>query len=510
MAVEHELGDTIADRFRLTEILGQGGIGITYAAVDEQTQQEVALKVLSLQQLDNWKTLELFERETEILQQLDHPQIPDYIDYLQIDREDSQEFHLAQELVKGQSLAELIAKGWRPNEEELKDIAQQVLGILTYIHNLVPPVTHRDIKPQNLIRKSDGTIMLVDFGAVTDTYKQTQLAGTTFVGTYGYMAPEQYQGRAQTASDLYGLGATLLYLHTGKPPADFPQARLKIDFRSEVNFSSDFADWLEGLLEPALEDRFQSADVALDALTTPTAKIKENDIDQSGAITPPVDSPIQLKRDQDQLKVTIPANGLKKNREIFSRWNKIILLTISPLFLLLAFTVPTDTETSRADIVLVSSLTFIWSFGVCSFLVTIYQAIYHFRKGIIRWKKQILPIIMLVLLLITFLILVLFFFFGLWALMITLYQEITPIVNRFKGADLTINRDNFVLNWQWSILGSHKDKQEIGKISQLVTDSFPPKLRCYRSDICDYSLDDCLTALEKQWLEKEINNFLNG
>ncbi len=503
MAVEHQVGDTIADRFHLTEILGQGGIGITYAAVDEQTQQEVALKVLSLQQLDNWKTLELFERETETLKQLDHPQIPEYIDYLQIDRQDSQEFYLAQELVKGESLAELIAKGWQPNETELKDIAQQILGILTYIHSLVPPVTHRDIKPQNLIWKADGTIMLVDFGAVTDTYQQTQLADTTFVGTYGYMAPEQYQGRAQPASDLYGLGATLLYLHTGKSPAEFPQARLKIDFRSEVNLSPSFADWLEGLLEPTLEDRFQSADVALDALSHPSAKTKENDVDHSAVIAPPVDTPIQLQREQDQLKVTIPANGLQKNREIFHRWNKIMLLLMSPLFLWLAFTAPTDTEASRTDLLIGFLLLFLFVFGFCSFLVAVYQEIYYLRKGIIRWKTSIL-------LLLIYLISVWFFLFGSWVLISTLYRELTPIVKRFKGADLTINRDQFSLVWQWSILGSHKDKQKIGKISQLITDSSPPKLRCYRSDICDYSLDDCLTAIEKQWLEQEINEFLHA
>jgi len=287
MVVEHQIGDIIGDRFRLTKVLGQGGTGITYAAIDERTQQQVALKALSVQQLQDWKTLELFEREAQTLKQLDHPQIPDYIDYVQIDKQNNQQFYLAQQLVEGQSLAELVSKGWRPSEVELKNIAQQVLGILTYLHSLVPPVIHRDIKPKNLIRKADGTIMLVDFGAIQNAYQQSQVAGSTFVGTYGYMAPEQCRGRAQKTSDLYGLGGTLLYLHTGESPADFPEARSKINFRSKVNLSRRFANWLEGMLEPVLEDRFQSAEEALKVISDPYTKNKTRsakDISKVGTV----------------------------------------------------------------------------------------------------------------------------------------------------------------------------------------------------------------------------------
>jgi ankyrin repeat protein len=90
--------------------------------------------------------------------------------------------------------------------------------------------------------------------------------GSTVVGTYGYMAPEQFRGDAVPASDLYGLGTTLLFLLTHRVPSDLPQKRLRIHFRDRVQISEAFADWLEKLIEPDVEDRFTSARAALNAL----------------------------------------------------------------------------------------------------------------------------------------------------------------------------------------------------------------------------------------------------
>ncbi len=156
--------------------------------------------------------------------------------------------------------------GWRVSEEEVKAITRQMLDILNYLHRLNPPVIHRDIKPQNIIRNSKNRIYLVDFGAVQALYNQT--FAKTFVGTLGYMPPEQFRGETCFASDLYALGATLLFLLTHRNPAELPQKRLKIDFRDRISTSERFKDWLEKMLEPAVEDRFQSAQDALQALET--------------------------------------------------------------------------------------------------------------------------------------------------------------------------------------------------------------------------------------------------
>jgi serine/threonine protein kinase len=265
----HEASGSILDeRYRLIELLGEGGSGSTYRAVRLADEAVVAIKVLSLHHLKDWKQLELFEREAQILSQLNHPQIPRYIDYFHVDTPTDRAFYIVQQLAPGQPLNALIQSGWHGTEAEIKSIALQLLEILQYLQAQSSPLIHRDIKPHNIVRSDDGTVFLVDFGAVQATYNNTLMKGATVAGTYGYMAPEQFRGRAIPASDLYGLGATVLYLLTHRSPADLPQERLKVNFRSHVSIGNSFADWLETMLEPDEADRFTSANQSLKALNS--------------------------------------------------------------------------------------------------------------------------------------------------------------------------------------------------------------------------------------------------
>ena len=266
MKLLHQPEEIIAQRYCILNQLGQGGVGITYQALDLNTNEKVALKVLPLRRMTDWKKIELFEREAQILSQLNHPAIPHYLDYFQIDTESDKSFYIVQQLAPGKSLDELVENGWLPDEKEVHKIAIKVLEILTYLHSLTPPVIHRDIKPQNIILNSDKQVFLVDFGAVQDTYHNTVTGGSTIVGTFGYMAPEQFRGQAVLSTDLYGLGTTILFLLTGKSPADLPSRKLKINFRSEVCVSRQFANWLEKMLSPVIEERFPSAAAALAVL----------------------------------------------------------------------------------------------------------------------------------------------------------------------------------------------------------------------------------------------------
>lgn len=271
MEILHRQGEIIRDRYQIVTTIGSGGMATTYAAVDLANSQRVALKVLSLNRADDWKTLELFEREAKVLANLHHPFVPQYLDCFEIDLDSDRRFYLVQELVEGESLAALIERNWQPNEAEVKEIALQLLNILVYLHSLSPPVIHRDIKPANIIRDRQGNISLVDFGAVQAVYRNTISVSGTFVGTLGYMSPEQLRGNVVPASDLYSLGCSLIFLLTRKLPTDLPQKRMKLDFRSQVNLSSHFADWLDKLLEPAIEDRFTSASVASKTLKSKRA-----------------------------------------------------------------------------------------------------------------------------------------------------------------------------------------------------------------------------------------------
>ncbi len=322
----HQAGEIVQSRYRIMSVLGQGGIGITYAALDAQTGDRVAIKALSFRRMNEWKMLELFEREARVLSQLDHPAIPRYLDYFQIDSDHDRDFYIVQQLVEGKSLAQAIADGWHGREEDIKQIAEQVLDVLIYLHELKPPVIHRDIKPQNIILQPNRKIALVDFGAVQDTYRSTQVGGSTVVGTYGYMPPEQFRGKAVPATDLYALGATILFLLTGRSPAELPEIKLKLSFRDSVNISSHFADWLDKMIEPAIEDRFSSAKQSLKALQNlilPSLESRISDLDISRSLRlnsdrptkyqypKPLGSRIEIKKTDNILKVDIPSAGLR-------------------------------------------------------------------------------------------------------------------------------------------------------------------------------------------------------
>jgi eukaryotic-like serine/threonine-protein kinase len=307
MEIQHQPGQIISDRYSILHILGQGGIGITYAAEDLQTCKKVALKAIYLRRNDDIKVLELFEREARILAQLKHPAIPAYIDCFEVSKRRDRFFYLAQQLAEGRSLAQLIENGWHVPETEVRWIATQILDILVYLQQLAPPVIHRDIKPHNIIRRDDGQIFLVDFGAVQDVYHRTITGGSTVVGTYGYMAPEQFHSKATLATDLYGLGTTLIYLLTRKTPTDLPQHKLKIDFRSQVQVERQFANWLERMIEPVAEDRFLSAKEALSVLRGETELISSKTLE----LRRTVNSPIAIKHNRKQLVVKIPPVWLR-------------------------------------------------------------------------------------------------------------------------------------------------------------------------------------------------------
>ncbi|MFS0513398.1 serine/threonine protein kinase [Nostoc sp. UIC 10607] len=258
----------LQDRYQIQRQLGNNGIRQTWLALDLQASNDenstVVVKLLAFGGTVQWDDLKLFEREAQILKQLNHPRIPRYIDYFCID-DRTLWFALIQEYIPGESLKDKLAVGKRFSEKRARKIAVEVLNILTYLHELNPGVLHRDIKPSNLIWGEDNRIYLVDFGAVQD---KAAKEGVTFtvVGTYGYAPMEQFGGRAVAASDLYALGATLIHLLTGTCPSDLPQQDLRLQFTDRVNLSPSFVSWLQKLIEPAPEQRFTSAREALNVL----------------------------------------------------------------------------------------------------------------------------------------------------------------------------------------------------------------------------------------------------
>jgi hypothetical protein len=162
----------------------------------------------------------------------------------------------------------MVNRGWRADEKEVARIAKELLTILQYLGSRRPAVVHRDVKPSNIViegGKTGGRVFLVDFGGVQAVAATGGMPGSTVIGTYGFMAPEQFRGAAQPASDLYGLGATVLFMLSGRPPSAFPVDRLRLDL-SSVAMGPVLEALVEGLLEPVLEDRL-TAEEALNVIT---------------------------------------------------------------------------------------------------------------------------------------------------------------------------------------------------------------------------------------------------
>lgn len=264
---EHD--ELIASRYQRLRLLGQGGFGQTWLVYDKEGDREVVLKQLDMRRAQDWKSVELFEREAQVLRGLHHEAIPKYLGDFRLETEGRMELFLVQELARGQDLRAWIEElGWRPTTDEIIALTAQLLKVLIYLHALVPPVIHRDLKPQNIMRDAQGRISLVDFGSVKASWQELG-RGSTVAGTFGYMAPEQLRGVGVAQTDLYGVGTTLLYLITRQDPSQLPSKGLNIDFRAVTQLPEPLAAWLDRCLEADYERRFPSAQAALDALLAP-------------------------------------------------------------------------------------------------------------------------------------------------------------------------------------------------------------------------------------------------
>ena len=263
-----QTGDLINERYTVDALIGKGGMGQTYRATDSSSGKEVALKILNFSKLTNWKELELFEREIEVLKSIKNPLIPNYIDHFETDIGGQTELVLVQEYVRGDNLHRLIKGGRRFSEDEIGEIIQSLLETVSYIHKLNPPIVHRDINPKNIVQDQAGRVYLVDFGAVGHIVSNTLAAvrSNTFVGTLGYMPPEQLYGKVTPSSDIYSLGVTILFLLTGKEPSQFELINMRLDYHDHVKISSALRTLLDRMIEPDMNKRLGDAAAALSEL----------------------------------------------------------------------------------------------------------------------------------------------------------------------------------------------------------------------------------------------------
>ncbi|MGB3295132.1 MAG: serine/threonine-protein kinase [Phormidesmis sp.] len=283
--------ECLSDRYEILQPIGQPFGCHQVLAKDIQQQRSVVIKSLALGANTPAEDIGCFEREIQLLKLLDHPTIPRYIDSFPLETPKGKVMVLVQAHRGSRILVLPKADGALPTypESALKEIAKQLLQGLVYLHG--KGLVHRDIKPSNIamVRHGEplGQVSWLNFGSVQ--YVQAQRKDV-LVGTYGYMPPEQVGGQATFASDLYSLGATLIYLAVGRHLGDLPRHGSNIQFDCPATqLSASFQQWLNWLIEPYVGDRPASAKQALAALNhLPLAMLKRRLVQPTRAQMLPV------------------------------------------------------------------------------------------------------------------------------------------------------------------------------------------------------------------------------
>ncbi|MFM9265156.1 serine/threonine-protein kinase [Tychonema sp. BBK16] len=259
----------LRDRYRAVKVIGQGGFGRTFLAVDEDKPSKPrcvikqflpaeAVLIPSASNRNSKKAAELFEQEAMRLDELGkHPQIPELLAYcIQDNRQ-----YVVQEFIDGQNLAQIVATEGIFTDNEIQDLLNSLLPVLHFIHS--HNVIHRDIKPGNIIRRANKELILVDFGAAKIATGTALLKTGTSIGSPEYIAPEQARGKAFFTSDLYSLGVTCLYLLTQVSPFDLfdPGEDVWIwrQYLANNPITEELGKILDNMIENATNRRYQTA-----------------------------------------------------------------------------------------------------------------------------------------------------------------------------------------------------------------------------------------------------------
>ncbi|WP_066380136.1 MULTISPECIES: serine/threonine-protein kinase [unclassified Anabaena] len=267
------LGNTLVGRYQIISLLGGGGFGETFVACDTQLPGSPQCVVKKLKpQANDPNTLEiarrLFDTEAQVLYKLgNYDRIPQLLAYF----EENASFYLVQELISGHDLSQELTPGRTFTQADVTILLQEILTILEFVHQ--QNVIHRDINPRNLLRRDDGKLILIDFGAVKQITTQIATTGqnqpTVVIGTPGYIPGEQAQGSPQFSSDIYAVGIVAIQALTGLLPSQLERDAdtNEIIWQSHANVTPEFAKFIDKMVCYDFRHRYPSATAALQALT---------------------------------------------------------------------------------------------------------------------------------------------------------------------------------------------------------------------------------------------------
>ncbi len=264
--------NTLGGRYQILEQIGKGGFGVTFLAEDMQRpgNPKCVVKQFKPMATDPYtlkNAKRLFDNEAVTLEALGkHDQIPQLLAHF----EENQEFYLVQEYIKGHDLSQELLPGRKLSEADVIKLLQDILQVLTFVHE--QSVIHRDIKPSNIRRREDDKIVLIDFGAVKEittqiANSQGHTSSTVVIGTPGYMPSEQSNGNPDFRSDIYAVGIIGIQALTGIFPVQLPKDNTgEILWRNQAQVSPELADIIDKMVRYDFRQRYQSAELALQAL----------------------------------------------------------------------------------------------------------------------------------------------------------------------------------------------------------------------------------------------------
>lgn len=215
-----EIGSIVDGKYKILNEIGHGGMSNVYLAINERANKPWAVKEVRKSPGRDFGLLrQSLIMETDLLKKLKHPNLPSIIDVIDSD----ENFLIVMDYIEGNTLERLVTEEGAQPQEKVVNWALQLCDVLDYLHTRPAPVIYRDMKPSNIMLRSDGSVVLIDFGTARE-FKEKNTTDTTCLGTQGYAAPEQFGGMGQTdaRTDIYCLGATMYHLVTGHNPSEPP------------------------------------------------------------------------------------------------------------------------------------------------------------------------------------------------------------------------------------------------------------------------------------------------
>lgn len=257
-------GMDISDRYIIQYEIGRGGMSKVYLARDIKLNMDWAIKVIDLSKNDgNAKIYKIAtEKEISLLKHVKHPALPRIVDFFTKD----EKMYIVMDYIEGETLSEKLDREGRQKEEDVVRWIRSVCEVLNYLHTRENAIIYRDIKPSNIMITPEGDVKLIDFG-IARTYKSNSTSDTEYLGSRGYAAPEQCSktGQSDERTDIYGVGATMYHLLTGKHPDQPPYEFYPIR-KWDKSFSRGVQQIVQKCVMTDPQYRYQTAYDVMDAL----------------------------------------------------------------------------------------------------------------------------------------------------------------------------------------------------------------------------------------------------